>query len=308
MWFRNLRIFRFTKPFQRTVAELDAALQEAAFKPCGPQDEQSTGWVSPLGRHSDALVQASGAFWMMTLRIEERLLPAAVIKEQLEEQVLAIESSQARKVGRKERGDLKDHVVQNLLPQAFRRSKLLHGYIDSEQGLLIVDSASANAAEVFTTALRNAIGSLPVRPIVTAQPPALCFTGWLDNSRHAPTGCTLDDECELKDGGDGERVVKVKGLDLQGEEMQAHLARGMQAQRLALTWQDRLSFVCDEDLCLRRLRFGDVMRDKLDEQENDDPVAQFDASFTLMALEIRELLPPLLESLGGEDRSAVEES
>ena len=306
MLFRNLRIFRFSKPFQRPQEDIESALQAMAFKTCGPQDTHSIGWVPPLGKHGEQLVQASGSLLMFCLRREERLLPAAVINEQLQEQIEAIESQQARKVGRKERGDLKDHVVQSLLPQAFRRSKLLYGYIDVEQGLLIVDTASANQAEEFTTALRNALESLPVRPLVTNQPPMLSYTGWLDGSLHAPQGCTLDDECELRDSGEGDSLIKCRGLDIQGDDIKAHLARGMQAARVAVTWQDRLSFMLDEDLCLRRLRFGDVLREKLDDQENDDPAARFDASFTLMALEIRELLPALLSALGGEDRSAIE--
>lgn len=50
MWFRNARVFRFTKPFEITAEALEEKLQEDAFKPCGPQETSRQAgyrpWVS----------------------------------------------------------------------------------------------------------------------------------------------------------------------------------------------------------------------------------------------------------------------
>ncbi len=107
-----------------------------------------------------------------------------------------------------------------------------------------------------------------------------------------------------QDGG----VVRCKGLDLQGDEMRSHLEAGMQATRVALTWEDSVSFVLDEELGIRRLKFGETLQEKLDDVDADDAAARFDASFSLMTLELARLIPGLLEALGGEDRSAIVDS
>ncbi len=99
--------------------------------------------------------------------------------------------------------------------------------------------------------------------------------------------------------------MRCKGLDLQGDEIRNHLNAGMQVTKLSLTWDDSVSFVLDEELGIRRLKFGETLQDKLDDVDADDAAARFDAAFSLMTLELARLIPGLLEALGGEDRSAI---
>ena len=77
--------------------------------------------------------------------------------------------------------------------------------------------------------------------------------------------------------------------------------------QLALTWDDNVSFVLDEELGIRRLKFGETLQEQLDDVDVDDALAKFDAAFTIMTLELSRLIPGLLEALGGEDRSAIVE-
>ena len=55
MWFKNLQVYRFTKPFDMTPEELSEALQTKEFQPCGSQDLSRYGWVPPLGHHGTDL-------------------------------------------------------------------------------------------------------------------------------------------------------------------------------------------------------------------------------------------------------------
>ena len=100
-------------------------------------------------------------------------------------------------------------------------------------------------------------------------------------------------------------MVGIKGVGLDGDEVRAHLENAMSVTRLALDWEDQLSFMLDDELTIRRLRFGDDLKEKLDDDAGDDRVARFDAAFSLMTLELSRLLPALLEAFGGEDRSAL---
>ncbi|MBB5322843.1 recombination-associated protein RdgC [Marinobacter oulmenensis] len=307
MWFRNARVFRFTKPFDISAEALEEQLQEDAFKPCGPQETMRQGWVPPLGKHGEQLVHSANGCHLIALRKEEKILPGPVVKEAVEERAEAIETDQGRKVRRKEKDEIKEQVMLEMLPQAFSRNRRCYAYLSPKDGLLVVDAGSSKQAEDLASTLRKSLGSLPVRPPAVEQSPAFTFTGWLNETVEHPTTIELGSECELKDPSEDGGVVRCKGLDLKADEIRNHLDAGMQVTRLALTWDDSLSFVLDEELGIRRLKFGETLQDQLDEVDKDDAVAKFDAAFTLMTLELSRMIPGLLEALGGEDRSAIVE-
>jgi len=307
MWFRNARIFRFSKPFEITAEALEEKLTADAFKPCGPQELTRQGWVPPLGRLGEQLVHSAGGYHLITLRREDKLLPGPVIKEAVTEKVEMLEAEQSRKVRKKEKDEIKEEVMLEMLPRAFSRNRRQYAYLAPADGVLVVDAGSAKQAEEVASALRKSLGSLPVRPPAVEQAPAFTFTGWLSGDIDLPASVTLGNECELKDPGEDGGVVRCKNLDLQGEDVGTHLETGMQVTKLALTWEDTVSFVLDEELGIKRLKFGDSLQEKLDDVDADDAAARFDAAFSLMTLELARLIPGLLEALGGEDRSAIVE-
>ncbi len=307
MWFRNARIFRFTKPFDISAETLEEKLQADAFKPCGPQETNRQGWVPPLGKHGETLVHSANGYHLIALRKEEKILPGPVVKEAVEERAEAIEVEQGRKVRKKEKEEIKEQVMLEMLPQAFSRNRRCFAYLAPQDGVLIVDAGSAKQAEDLASTLRKSLGSLPVRPPAVEQAPAFTFTGWLNESIEHPATIELGSECELKDPSEDGGVVRCKGLDLKADEIRNHLEAGMQVTKLALTWDDNVSFVLDEELGIRRLKFGETLQDQLDDVDADDAMAKFDAAFTIMTLELSRLIPGLLEALGGEDRSAIVE-
>ena len=307
MWFRNARVFRFTKPFDITPEELEEKLATDAFKPCGPQETTRHGWVSPLGKNSEMLVHSAGGYHLVALRKEEKLLPGPVVKELVDEKAEAIEQEQGRKLRKKEKDELKEEVMLEMLPRAFSRNRRSYAYLAPADGVLVVDAGSAKQAEDLASALRQSLGSLPVRPPALEQAPAFTFTGWLNESIDLPGAIELGTECELKDPSEDGGVVRCKGLDLRADEIQNHLEAGMQVTKLSLTWDENVSFVLDEEFGIRRLKFGETLQEKLDEVDSDDAAAKFDAAFSLMTLELARLIPGLLEALGGEDRSAIVE-
>lgn len=307
MWFRNARIFRFTKPFDITAEALEEKLQADAFKPCGPQETTRQGWVPPLGKHGAQLVHSANGYHLIALRKEEKILPGPVVKEAVEERAEAIELDQGRKVRKKEKEEIKEQVMLEMLPQAFSRNRRCFAYLAPQDGVLVVDAGSAKQAEDLASTLRKSLGSLPVRPPAVEQAPAFTFTGWLTESIDHPAHIVLGSECELKDPSEDGGVVRCKGLDLKADEIRNHLETGMQVTKLALTWDDNVSFVLDEELGIRRLKFGETLQDQLDDVDVDDTLAKFDAAFTLMTLELSRMIPGLLEALGGEDRSAIVE-
>jgi recombination associated protein RdgC len=298
MWFKNLRLYRLLKPFEMTEDELDERLGARAFNHCGSHDPSSLGWTSPLGRSSQRLVHELGGCIMLCARQEDKLLPAAVVNEALEERLEAIEVDEARKPSRKERTELRDEITFQLLPKAFAKSARTYALIDRQNGWILVDASSANRAESVITLLRETLGSLPVKPFETDLAPAAVMTEWVAQpDRHADF--VLLDSCELRDAGEEGGIIRCVGEDLSADEIQAHVGAGKQVVKLALQWDERISCVLEADLALKRIKFLDILQEQLADVVTEDEAARFDLSFSLMCLEFRRLIPRILQLCGG---------
>ena len=297
MWFRNLQLYRLIEPFEHTPESLHAALAQRVFKPCAGLDIYRIGWVPPGGRDASQLAHATNGRVMVCLRREERILPAAVVREHVEERAQTIAGAESRPVGRKERQRIKDDVVTELLPRAFTRSSHLYAYIDPQDGWLVVDSSSAKKAEELLSALREALGSLRVKPLAVNRAPASVLTHWLETT--LPSGFALGDECELKEPVDQGGVMRGRRLDLGSSEVKSHLDAGMRVTKLAVDWQERIGCILCDDLAIRRLRFLDLVMQEAADVETEDATARFDADFALMGMELARFIPAVVAAYGG---------
>lgn len=299
MWFKNLCVYRLAEPFGRRPEELAERLAEFAFQPVARTETVARGWVSPLGRHAESLVHAAGGRIMVCLQEEQRLLPASVIRETLDERVLEREEKEYRKLGRKEKMRLKDEIELELLPRAFTRTKKTYAYIDTVGGYVVVDAATWRVAEELTELLRASLGTLPVRPLQTDTNPQTVMTRWLA-SDDTPGDVELGDEAVFEDPQNEGAEVRVKRLDLQSGEVQGHLKAGKLVRRLAATWAERMACVIDADLSIKRMKFLDVVQESAGDREPESNDERFDADFAIMTLELGRFLPRLTEWFGGE--------
>jgi recombination associated protein RdgC len=298
MWFKNLRIYLLQHPFNLTQEALAEQLESKRFQTCGSHDLSGMGWDSPLGRQSESLVHEVGGCQMICARQEDKLLPATVVNEIVEEKVDQIQLEEGRKVGRKERSELKDEVFHQLLPKAFSRYTRQFAMIDKQQGWILVDAASANKAEALISLLRDTLGSLPVKPLEVATSPSYVMTDWLKHPGQFKD-FTLMDSCELQDRSDEASMLRCKGQDLSADEMMAHIDAGKQVVKLAVEWDERLSCTIDMDMSIKRIKFLDLIQEQAAESQVESEAEAFDGRFTLMSLEFRRFLPRLFELFGG---------
>ncbi|MEZ5541842.1 MAG: recombination-associated protein RdgC [Pseudomonadota bacterium] len=299
MWFRNLQVYRLGKAFDLSPDMLDTRMQQAAFTGCGRMDLFAHGWVPPLGRDGQQLVHAANGYLMVCLRREEKIMPAGVVRQLLEDKVAALAAAEGREIYRRERVRMKEEIIVDLLPRALTRISDLFAYIDVRNGLLVVDSSSPTRAEALVSQLRSTLGRFPATPLQVRHAPAAVMTRWL-NGEGLPTGFVAGAECVLKhtdpDGG----IVTCRHQDLTAAEVRNHIRSGKQVVRLAVQWRERLSCVIQEDLAIKRLRFEDVVREQEADTDADDPVSRFDLDFSLLVLELAEFLPALIAAFGGE--------
>lgn len=300
MWFRSLLIYRLTQAIDLAAEALEVALGSKPARPCESQELSTYGFAAPLGKGPNApLVHAVEGMLLISARKEERMLPGSVVRDALKEKVDEIEDTQMRKVFKKERDQLKDEIVQAFLPRAFTRKSSTFAAIDPAAGLIYVDASSPKRAEDLLSTLRECLGSLPIRPVSVKIAPTATLTDWLKQQK-AAEGFFVLDECDLRDTHEDGGSIAAKHQDLTSEEIQLHLSTGKQATKLSLAWQDKLSFVLDDKLQIKRLRFEDLLTDQAAQDGGDDALSQQSASFFLMMRTFREFVPELLTALGGE--------
>ncbi len=300
MWFKNLMIYSFTEELTIDNKKLEESLEKTRFSPCGSQELSSYGWSAPMGRHGESLHHSGSGFILLCAKKEERILPASVIRDFVMEKVNRIEEEQMRKVRKKERDDIKDEIMMELTPKAFTRSSRTFALLAPAQGYLLVDAGSAKKADEFTAYLRKSLGSLPVRPVMVNDAPASLFTAWLDGKMEPPADLTIGTECELNAGDDEGGVVRCSKHQLtDSDEIRAHLNAGKFVVKLGLEWQESLSFVLDNELNVKKLRFSDELQEKAADDGSADAAAEFDAQFTLSSLELAKFVPALVDMFGG---------
>lgn len=298
MFFRNLTLFRFSPAVAEDLQRLEEALAEHRLRPCGPLEMSTRGFVPPVGRGEEAsLTHAVNACTLVTVGGEDKLLPAAVVNDELQRKVQKIAEEEGRKVGGRERKRIKEDLLNELLPRAFVRSSRMSAYVDRKHGWLVLDTASRKSAENALTQLREALGSFPAVPLAPEEGPRVLMTDWLANG-NLPAGLALGDECELRDPATATgAIAKCRRQDLDAEEVKEHLRNGKQVFQLGLVFDERISFVLGEDLVLRKLKFLDVVLDELGDS-HQDAAAEMDASFALLTLELERLLGKLEEWFG----------
>ncbi len=296
MWFKNLQIYRLPAGWDMSAERLEEQLAKKRFHPCGSQDMESRGWIAPAS--DEALVHAVAGQWLIALGIEHRLLPAAVVKQEAEERAEEIAEQQGYKLGRKQMKDLREQITQELLPRAFTRRRRMYAWIDPVNGWLVIDASSQARAEDMLEVLRQTLDSFPLALLRTELSPTAAMADWLAGGE-APAGFTIDQDCELRSVSEDKAAVRYVRHTLEGDEVKGHLEAGKLPTRLALTFADRVSLVLTEKLEIKRLDFLDVVRDQID-GDGEDAQALFDAEFALMTGELAQLLPAVVEALGGE--------
>lgn len=301
MFFKNLQVYRFTRPLEQDDIALERNLEEFKFKPCGSQDISKLGWVFPMGKSGSMYTHTHQKQILISLKKEEKMLPAGVIKDQLNERVEAIELEQGRTLKKKEKDSLKEDIIMQLLPRAFSRTSQTFAWIDKESDMLYVDSTSAKKAEELISLLRKTLGSLPVVPVQLQNQTDVVMTDWLLEG-NIPAGYQLEDEAELCSALEGGGIIRCKQQDLLSDEIQIHLNSDKFVTKLALNWSESISFVIGEEFALKRLKFSDVLQEQNEHIEADDFAARFDADFILMTGEIKQLIPSLIDLFGGEQQ------
>ena len=310
--FKTASFFRIGPDFILPPLDaLEEALQATRFVPCGATQPESHGWVAPRGNKSFALLESIGGQVILNLCTEKRALPASAVKAAVDERIEKFkkETGQER-VSAKTKKEFKEEVVLDLLPRAFTKRSSTLLWLDAANKLLVVGTGSLTGADKVVTCLVEALSAVPgsrpaigFKPVQTNMSAAASMSQWLA-SREAPFNFTVDRDCELKTPDEQKSTVRYSRHTLEIDEVPQHIAAGKVPTQLALTWNDRLSFVLTETAQMKRIQLLDVVLDGVQKGGKDDD--GFDTDAAIITGELSALIPDLLGALGGEIGSAAE--
>ena len=290
MWFKQASIFQFTRALKMDQAALCEALAPLSFSPCLPSLPSSMGWVPPIDQVDGPLVYGSKRYWMICLQFEEKLLPASVIKQAMEEKIFDIEQKEARVVRGKEKQSLKDEITQTLLPKAFTKKSRIHGFIDLKHQWLILNSNTPAKVERFMAFLKRAITTVDFKSPDIKKPTAV-MTNWI--KERLPDEFGIGQSGVLQDPQQQRRVIRCQHQDLLANAIQSLLKDGCEIAQLGLTWKEQLQFVLTSDFSLKSIQFQEAVIALSKSDYTETPQQRFDADFVIMT----EVLTQLIDEL-----------
>lgn len=309
LWFKNLVMYRMPGDFSLSAAELEDCLSRRRLRECGSLEMFNRGWMPPAGATAEdqRLVHTVNRQHLIALGVNQKLLPSSIVKQETQERAKELEREQGHPVGRRQLREIKERVTTELRARALTRRKVMFAWIDTANGLFVVDSASIPRAEELVETLRDTLGSFAVVPMDTERSPQSAMAGWLALD-DAPARFTIDQDLELQAVDKTKATVRYVRCPLEAKEIKSHLSSGKFVTRLGLTWNDRVAFVLTDKLQIKRVQFLEVAEQRESESEAElSAEEKFAADFALMAGELGALIGDVCAALGGagEKRAAA---
>lgn len=299
--FKNALIYRIEHWDVPALTAIEDRLSAAPFVECGASQPESAGWVSPRGEAHGALAEAVASQLVLQMAIETKAVPSGVVKSQVQSALDKIEQETGRRPKGKMVKELKEAVVHALLPRAFPKRSATPVWVDPQARMVWVGCTVAKRADAIVTRLIDALGGgMKLSLVQTALSPTTAMAQWL-SEKEAPPGFTIDRECVLKQPDSEKASVRYAHHTLEIDEIGAHIREGKLPTQLAMTWNGRVSFVLTESLALKKIELLDVALEGagIDAANAGKADEGFDASVAIATGELRQMLPALIEALGG---------
>lgn len=288
MFFKNLTVYRADRDWLAELPELGPILADLPLGQISANALECRGW-SPV-------IRSIGDADQITLLRDYRTLPAGAVRRLAAERIAEHEARVGYRLGRKARLQITEEIATRMTPSVPVQRAELQAVIDRRDGWLLVNTATAARADELTQTLRNALGTLPVAPLTSDPGMASLMTRWLAG-RLAPENFAFDDEAQLVSRDENRASVRYQHHNLDRDDVIDHLRDGKLVQRLALVWRERIVFVIDDRMAIRRLRFLDSVQIAQNRDDCDHDQAE-EADLALMVGMLREMLADLATVTG----------
>lgn len=279
---KNLTIFRSEKGWKPNFELLNNNLSVAG----------KLGYAWKDLRDNNPFITV-GANHMITCEKQEKLLPNQVIEKELKARIEQIEKDQGYKVGKKQKRDLKEQIIEALYVKAFTVIKLVNVWINTEHDLLCIETTSTNVAD---DVIAHLIRDLEWRGhrLETNMSTKTFMIGILANDAFA-SNFGVGENCVLESITESGSRITYKNEFIEDDRVKEYINQGRRTLAMELHFLDQCRFTLKENLVISKITLQDIItEDGEHETEND----RFDAEFTIRAGQCINLINELIAVLG----------
>lgn len=297
MWFKNAFIFKLTRSQYFEQIDLETLIKESEFVPCGKTEQTKFGFVSALP-DTENLVHSVNNESHMLLRVqhEEKVILPDSINRPLKEACAAIEKNEQRHATKKEKEQIKEDIIFELLPTAQSKFNITWLYIDVQRGLIVINTSSRSTAEDILSLLRKSIGTLPITDYILADDLCATMKDWLMDPKAVPAKYYVGSELKISGIGEEANNATFGNQDLYDDSLQQFMNDFQyDVKHLKVSFDEMLSVTLKDDGSLRSITYWDVLTEQNEDIDSDDLLARIDADFVLFTGEFGRFLDSFKE-------------
>ena len=250
---KSARVFKAQVPTDPTA--LHNHLTEKTFSECLQLQTQSVGFVPVRPDHSDSLVATFPGGLAFRVRIDQKVIPAAVVNAETEKAIKLIREETGRKPGKKERAQIKLSVLDDLCARALVRTVAsITCYYHEATGYLIVPTTSQRFSDICTSLLIQAVGSVKTETIHVSEVKhglTKRMVSWLEEE-DAPFGRFEPTDMVVLESEKRRVSAKMTYLRTANQGIREAIKAGFRVESIGLTDQEtNVSFCLTHDFKLR---------------------------------------------------------
>lgn len=302
MWFRQAQIFQLCNPPHITSERLTELFESLMYKPCLATMPLTMGWCSVIDEPDAPVVRGFNGCYIFCLLIEEKILPATVVRQHVNERIKQLEASENRKVYKREIYALKDEVTQLLLTKAFSKFSRVYAYIDTRHNWLVLGTTNKKKTEQFFSIFKK-VFSEHIQNFKFKKGSTV-LTHWLKHQDY-PTNLAIEKSAVLQDPMQQTRVIRCQQQNLFNENILSFIDEGFEIKQLALSWQDQIHFTLSEFVLFQGIKFQDELLKQAEDLEAETLQQEFDANFLIMLEALTGLFKDILELFCEEQETAT---
>lgn len=292
MLFKQIQLFQLNNASASFYDQLHEKMILLQFQPCLPSLPVSAGWISPLEEQNAPLTEQINHRLMLSMQIEEKILPGVVIRQELDAKIKEWEIRQDRKLGKKEKLSLKDEVIMNLLPRSFSKISRIYAFIDMKNHWLVLNTTNKKRTEQFLNLLKKTLGDGSIHAFETKKISSI-LTQWVKHKDY-PEAFMIEKKCVLQDINQKSRVIRCQQQDLFVNSIHDFIKDGCEIKQIALFWRDSVRLTLVDDFTLRSIKFEEELKDQVKDLEAETRQQKFMADFFIMGETLSSLLTDLI--------------
>jgi recombination associated protein RdgC len=292
--FKNISIFRITK-ITSTAESINKGLAGRSFNSVA--GAISSSGFAPVFKSGDLAYCPSKSNYLINFVMEKKIVPPSAVKDAVQERVQEQEARTGAKVGRNERRDIKDAVVNEMVRRAFSVRNGTLAWISESGKLLVINSTSNSVIDAFMTAFINCLGQeIQIKPIDTKNSPLTLMNEYLTGA--SAEVFSVDRDCVLRNPGT-KASLKFSNHNL--DEASKYIGEGKQPDDLSITWSGRVSFTLNQKMQLKKIKMLDCVTEQAEKIGSEDELSALNGDFAIESVELTGVISDLINQMGGEE-------